>query len=61
MERVAREDGVPIIDTKASIERVPREDQEWVSGAHPGPNLYREIASDLAAVVLELAGDGPGS
>ncbi len=59
MERVAREDGVPIIDTKASIERVPRTEQEWVSGAHPGPNLYREIASDLVPVLLELAGDEP--
>jgi len=59
MERVAREDGVPIIDTKASIERVPRKEQEWVSGAHPGPNLYREIARDLVPVVLELTGDEP--
>lgn len=59
MERVAREDGVPIIDTTASIKRVPREEREWVSGSHPGPNLYREIARDLVPVVLELAGDEP--
>ena len=59
MERVAREDGVPIIDTQASIARVPREEREWVSGSHPGPNLYREIARDLVPVVLELAGDAP--
>jgi lysophospholipase L1-like esterase len=59
MERVAREDGVPIIDTTASVTRVPRTQREWVSGAHPGPNLYREIASDLVPVVLELAGDEP--
>lgn len=57
MARVAREDGVPIIDAKASIERVPREEQDWVSGAHPGPNLYREIASDVVPVILELADD----
>jgi hypothetical protein len=61
MQRVAREDRVPIIDTKASIERVPREEQQWVSGAHPGPNLYREIARDLVPVVLELAGSKPSA
>lgn len=57
MRRAAAEDGVPIIDSRASIARIPREQWEWLPGSHPSAPMYREIARDLVPVVLELSSE----
>ncbi len=52
IQTYARDFGVPLVDTSKSLERVPREDVEWLYGDHPNPPVYREIARDVATAIL---------
>lgn len=54
--RAAEQHDVPVVETGPSVARLPVEDQDWLPDAHPGPHIYREIARDVAAAVLEAGG-----
>jgi lysophospholipase L1-like esterase len=57
LRAAARRADIPLVETGAAAERVPREQQEWLWGAHPGARIYAEIAADVAArVASEAAG-----
>jgi lysophospholipase L1-like esterase len=56
MWQVARERDLFIVDSSASLDRVPLEKREWLWGMHPGADSYAEIARDVAAVVLDREG-----
>lgn len=43
---------IPLVETGLAVGRVPVEEQDWSADLHPGPNLYREIARDVAAVII---------
>jgi hypothetical protein len=59
MRRVGREDGVAVVDSPRALLRVPRAERDWRAGMHPGPHIYREIARDAEAAVMELRGGAP--
>jgi lysophospholipase L1-like esterase len=46
---------VPFVDGTAAMERLPPAERRYVYKAHPGPEIYREIARDLAALLAEDA------
>ena len=50
--RISTEYDRPIIDTSVSVDRIPPEKQVWLWAMHPGPAMYKEIARDVARVVL---------
>ncbi len=39
----------------AVLERVPVEERDWRWALHPGPRIYREVATELAGRVRELS------
>jgi hypothetical protein len=43
---------VPLVDSAASVARVPREEQNFLWAAHPDGRMYGEIARDILPVVL---------
>ena len=43
---------IPLVETGLAVGRVPQEKQDWSADLHPGSNLYREIARDVAAVII---------
>ena len=60
MGRVAQQSDLTLIDTQTAIDRVPKEEIEWLWGAHPNGRMYREIARDVAAAVLSGDSHRPG-
>ena len=42
---------IPLVEARLAVERVPEEERNWSADLHPGPNLYREIARDVASVI----------
>ena len=55
-EQVSRDLAVPLVNSNLSIKRIPREQREWTKEAHPGPNVYHEIAIDVVKQVQALKG-----
>lgn len=53
--RVAHEEGIPMIDARAAVFRLKREERLWLRGRHPSGVMYREIARDIVAVLASLA------
>ena len=53
IEIVSDEEGVPRVATRHSIARVPAGERQLLWAAHPNESMYREIARDVARVVLE--------
>lgn len=53
MWQVAEEYDVPFVPSWESLERIPRERQEWLWAMHPGSLIYREIAQDVADTILD--------
>ena len=45
--------GIPVVDTKDSIARLPMEERGFLWAGHPNPDMSREIARDVANVLLE--------
>ncbi len=54
--RISTEYDSPIVDTSVSVDRIPPEKQVWLWKRHPGPAIYKEIARDIAHVVLSQDG-----
>lgn len=50
--RVSQEYEIPLVRSGTALQRVPREKREWLWASHPGAAIYREIARDVAKVVL---------
>jgi hypothetical protein len=55
LRRVAADRGVPLLETAASIERVPPTERNFLWAAHPNGRMYREIAKDLLPLVPVVA------
>ena len=47
---------VPLVNSSLSMKRIPPKQREWTGGAHPGPNIYHEIAVDVTKQVRALRG-----
>jgi hypothetical protein len=58
--RLAATRDVPVVDTNASMQRVPEQELHFLWAAHPPAPLYREIARDVVPVVEALAPPGAG-
>jgi hypothetical protein len=58
MRRVAEETEIALVDSRASLARIPQDKRKWLPGAHPNALLYHEIARDIVARLLDR--DGPG-
>jgi len=56
--RAAAESDVPLVDASISKRRIPLDQREWLPGFHPNGALYREIAKDIATVVVALSQRG---
>lgn len=54
---VSEEYGVPLVNTSASLRRVPPERQQWLWANHPGAAIYAEIARDVARAILGALGE----
>jgi len=50
--RISTDSDSPLIDTSVSVDRIPLEKRVWLWASHPGPAMYKEIARDIARVVL---------
>lgn len=57
MREVAKRHGVPIVNSNAAMNRVPREDRKLLWAAHPNAAIYTEIARDVAALIQSMAAD----
>lgn len=55
MTRARDELGIAMAESWRALERVPVEDREWVSAAHPGAAIYAEMAREVLPIVEELA------
>jgi lysophospholipase L1-like esterase len=53
MRRVADGHGATVVDSAASMARVPKEQLSWVAIFHPTRPLYTEIARDVAAAIRD--------
>ncbi len=52
LRHTARHYEIPVVETAPAVGRVPEKEREWSADLHPGPNLYREIARDVATVII---------
>ncbi len=50
--RISTDYDRPLVDTSVSVDRISPEKQVWLWRRHPGPAMYKEIARDIARVVL---------
>ena len=55
MRRVGEAAGVATVPSPASQARVPDEQRQWLWAGHPNGAIYREIARDAAALLLQPA------
>lgn len=53
IRRVGAMRRIPIVDTAASIARLPMGERGYLWAGHPNPQMYREIARDVANVLLQ--------
>lgn len=54
--RAGAQYGVPVVDAAVSLQRVPPEDRHWLPAVHPNGPIYREIARDIAEIILQRDG-----
>ena len=54
MRRLAARHDIPIIHSRASVNRLPRDQREYLWALHPNAAMYDEIAKDVAVEVLKL-------
>ncbi|MCS5635799.1 MAG: GDSL-type esterase/lipase family protein [Myxococcota bacterium] len=59
MCEVSRRFDAALVYSAESLDRVPVEDREWLWALHPGAAIYREIARDVAAAVLDPSRSAP--
>lgn len=53
MRRAAAQDGLRVVESAVSVQRVPLEERKWLAALHPSGPIYREIARDVAGAILE--------
>jgi lysophospholipase L1-like esterase len=58
VRQATAEYGVPLVETKSAVQRVPEEERKFLWALHPNAAMYREIARDVAEKVLEVTGEG---
>jgi lysophospholipase L1-like esterase len=52
MLRAAARQGVPVLESRRVLSRLPQEERRLLWGAHPRAPVYREIARDLVPIVV---------
>ena len=55
IRRAAAQEGVPLLESRTSIARIPVERQKWLWALHPNGPMYAEVARDLASLVVSLS------
>ena len=53
IRKVAARRSIPLVGATQSIERLPKEQRRFLWAGHPNPHMYREIARDVADVLLQ--------
>jgi lysophospholipase L1-like esterase len=61
MRRAGERLGIPLIDSGASLARVPPDRTQWLWANHPNGAIYREIARDAAAMLRDASRPPPRS
>lgn len=48
---VAERHHIPVVRSRRSAHRLPKEKRDWLPDGHPGPHIYHQIARDLAPLI----------
>jgi hypothetical protein len=57
LRAAARSNELVLVESTPAVERIPVVEREWLWAAHPGANVYGEIAAEVAPRVLAAAGE----